>query len=177
MQTLPLDWTPGEGGLVAGVPPHLVPTILAEGLPPEARAVQPLHITLLRTASMAPLVPVLGPVWAALRATLPPVPAPQLGARVHCARRPPHPTRDPPGSVLARHTWFVVPTDPAPLRAALQGIVRALAAASRGRGGPDFGHPEPGRFFHVSLFNDRGGDARRSIGDIGPGDCARVPVR
>jgi hypothetical protein len=177
LQTLPLDWTPGDGGLLALVSPQLVPTIMAEGLPTDARAVQPLHLTLLRSVSMLPLVSVLGPVWGQVRASLAAIPAPRLAARVHMASRPPHPTRDPAGTTQDRHTWFVLPVDPEPLRAAVSEIVRALDAASRARGGPAFPHPEPGRLFHVSLFNDRGGDARRSIGDIHAGDCASAPVR
>jgi hypothetical protein len=170
MRTLQLSWTPGRGGLVAELPPGLVPTVMAEGLGAGARVVQPLHVTLLRTASMAPLVPVLGPAWPELRGALPAFPAPHLLSQLHRAERPPHPEKDPPGATAPRTTWFLVPADPAPLRAALADIVAALDAASRARGGPTFPHPEPERFFHVSLFNDRGGDARRSIGDIGPGD-------
>jgi hypothetical protein len=172
LQTLPLDWTPGNGGLLALVSPDLVSTITAQELPVHARAVQTLHLTLLRSASMLPLVPVLGPVWGQVRASLPPVPAPRFTPRVHVAIRPPHPTRDPADMTRARHTWFVVPVDQEPLRAALSEIVCALDLASRARGGPAFRHPEPRRLFHVSLFNDRGGDGRRSIGDIHLGDCA-----
>lgn len=177
MQTLPLDWTPGDGGLLALVSPYLLPTIKAVGLPAGARAVRPLHLTLLRSASMAPLVPVLGPVWGEVRATLPPLPAPRFSARLHIACRGPHPTKDPKGSLRERHTWFVTPVDAHALREAVGGIVCALDAASRARGGPVFPHPEPGRFFHLSVFNDRGGDARRSIGDIASSDCAPLPVR
>lgn len=176
MQTLSLSWTPGRGGLVAELPAGLVPTVLAEGLGRGARPVRPLHLTLLRTASMAPLVPVLGPEWGALQADLPPFPAPRLLPTLHVATRPPHPVKDPPGSTAPRTTWFIVPADPAPLHRALSALVAALDGLSRARGGPAFPHPEPDRMFHVSLFNDRGGDGRRSIGDIGPADLHAAGV-
>lgn len=170
MHALPLSWRPGIGGLVAHVPEALLPPLLHEAPAPHACRVRPLHVTLLRTAGMAPLVPVLGPEAAALCARLPGVPASVLLPSLHRASRPPHPVKDPAGSTVPRTTWFVVPADPARLRRALADIVLALDAASRARGGPAFPHPEPRRFFHVSVFNNRGGDAWRSIGDIGPED-------
>lgn len=170
MHALTLSWRPGIGGLVADVPEGLVPPALREAPEPDARRVRPLHVTLLRSASMAPLVPVLGPEATALCTRLPPVPVGVLLPSLHRASRPPHPVKDPVGTTLPRTTWFVVPADPAPLRGALAAIVFALDAASRARGGPDFPNPEPERFFHVSVFNNRGGDAWRSIGDIGPDD-------
>lgn len=165
-----LEWTPGAGGLLALVPLAALPTIRHAELAPTAAPVQPLHVTLLASASMAPLVDVLGVDWATVRESLPPVPLPPLDGHLRCARRPPHPTKDPPGETRPRHTWFLTVSEPGPLRTAVAAVVRALDAASRARGGPPFPHPEPERFFHVSVFNDREGDPRRSIGDIGPAD-------
>ena len=173
MQTLPLSWRPGSGGLVASIADARMPGLQMELPDRAARPVRPLHVTLLRSASMAPLVDVLGGEAAALCASLPAFPSVRLGTRLHQATRPPHPLKDPPGSREPRITWFIVPDDPAPMQAALARIVDALDAASRRRGGPAFSHPEPDRMFHVSVFNNRGGDAWRSIGDIGPMDLAR----
>ncbi len=170
MDTMELAWTPGAGGLLGLVPVSALPTVIEEDLPLAARPVRPLHVTLLRSASMAPLVECLGPDWDAIRETLPPVPLPRLSGRLRKAQRPPHPDKDPPGETRPRRTWFLAAREPAALQAALGAVVRALDAASRARGGPPFPHPEPDRFFHVSLFNDRGGDPTRSIGDIGPRD-------
>ena len=170
MHTLTLSWRPGIGGLVAAVSDALLPMPLREAPAPDARRVRPLHVTLLRSASMAPLVPVLGREATALCARLPPVPAGVLLPALHRASRPPHPVKDPAGTTVRRMTWFFVPADPEPLRRALADIVGALDGASRARGGTPFPHPEPRRFFHVSVYNNRGGDAWRSIGDIGPED-------
>ena len=171
MHALPLEWTPGEGGLLALVAPEMVPALVMRSVVPGACPVRPLHLTLLRSASMGPLVPVLGPHWPRIQCGLPRVPAPILLPRLERATRPPHPRRDPPGESRSRTTWFVQPADPDRLRAAVAAIVSALDEHSRAHGGPAFPHPEPARFFHVSVFNDRGGDPRRSIGDIGASDC------
>lgn len=168
---LRLHWTPGRGGLLARVPPSCVPPLspaLRARLPPEARPIDDPHITLLRGASMAPLVGVLD---AGITARLPPPPLPRFSAVLHRATRGPHPTKDPPGSALPRTTWFRAVVEQDRCHAVLAEIVAMLAAESA----RPFPHPEPDRFFHLSCWNDRGGDGMRSIGDIGPGDLG-APV-
>ena len=166
MTGLHLDWTPGKGGLVAELPTDVALPDLEPPADPDARPVQRLHVTLLARASMAPLVPVLGPSWARLRPTLPAIGLPRFVGPLRRATRAPHPTKDLPAVTRDRITWFITVQNPQPLRSALAALVRALDAESQSRGGPAFPHPEPDRFFHVSLYNNRGGDPHRSIGDI-----------
>ncbi len=167
---LALEWTPGDGGLVAAVPCEALPTLTEVAPAAEAEAVQRLHMTLLRSDSMAPLVDVIASDWERLRATLPPIPWPQFESALRVAVRGPKPPKDPPSERRPRRTWFLAARDQQALRSVLLQVVEALDTASRARGGPGFRHPEPARFFHVSLYNNRGGDPMRSIGDIGSHD-------
>lgn len=170
---LPYAWHPGRGGLLVLVPPACVPIPTAAeraDLPPEAAPVIVPHLTLLRGASMAPL---LGRVRPAVLDHLPPFPAPTFVPGLFLAERPPHPDKDPPTERRPRRTWFRLVADQGRCHAVLQDIVAELRAAS----GLDFPHPEPDRCFHLSCWNNRGGEGRRSIGDIGPGDGRRVGAR
>lgn len=169
-ETLPLEWVPGSGGLLAIVPYDALPTVVELDLAASACAVGPLHMTLLRSVTMAPLVSVLGPDWEELCATLPPVPWPELVGLMRLAVREPHPTKDAPGEKRPRRTWFLAAGNQEQLRGALSDLMDALDEASRSRGGPSVSRAEAARFFHVSLYNDREGDPMRSIGDIGPLD-------
>jgi|GEM_PF-4228260 len=158
-------WTPGAGGLLALVPPHVLEgrgVVVPEG----AAAVRPLHLTCLASRSMAPLVGTLDPAEVLPR--LPRMPLPDFVAGVETAHRPPHPVKDPPGTRTSRETGFLAATPDSQLtcHAVLREVVRILALSSQACGGPDFPHPEPDRFFHLSVWNNRGGDAMRSIGDI-----------
>jgi hypothetical protein len=174
-EKLPLEWSPGQGGLLALVPLDALPTVVELDLAPSACAVRPLHMTLLRGVAMAPLVSALGPDWEAVRATLPPIPWPQLMGLMRLAVREPHPTKDPPGEKRPRRTWFLEAGNQGELRDALSSLVVALDGACVARGGPSvapaLSRAATSRFFHVSLYNDREGDPMRSIGDIGPLDC------
>lgn len=166
-------WTPGSGGLVAEVPqPAIAQVPLPPTCPPGTAAVRPLHLTALRRASMAPLEDVLGPNAQHWLSLLPSLALPTFSPTVHEAVRPPHPTKDPADCTIPRRTGFLVPRDQATLHATLAAVVVALERASLKAGGPAFPHPEPERFFHLSVWNNRGGDAWRSIGDIHEGDTA-----
>ncbi len=133
-----------------------------QGIPEEARPIADPHVTLLRGVSMAPLLGTLGPQAAEVLAALPPLPDPRLGTRLHLATRPPHPTKDPPGTTHPLRTWFRTVENQAAFHDALEQVVLVLAQlAAR-----PFPHPERHRFFHLSCFNNRGGDGMRSIGDI-----------
>lgn len=164
-------WTPGAGGLLALVPDSVVSATLGRGLvlPAGAAPVRPLHLTCLASRSMQPLVGVVGPE---VLSTLPGLELPPLVPRVEVAERGPHPLKDPPGTDTPRRTGFlaVSPEGQLRCRAVLRRVVDQLDRASRAAGGPAFPHPEPDRFFHLSVWNNRGGRAMRSIGDIGPPD-------
>ena len=160
-------WVPGAGGLLALVPPHR----LAVGdrgvvLPTGATPVQPLHLTCLRSASMAPLVGLLDP--GELVDALPPMPMPELHPTVWVAHRPPHPTKDAVDCTLPRRTGFLAATPSGQRRCqvVLEEVVHHIDRACRRAGAGPFPHPEPQRFFHISVWNNRGGDSHRSIGDI-----------
>lgn len=170
-----LRWTPGKGGLLAVIEPAWVPATPPPD-DPHAVPIPPahLHVTLLRSASMAPLVDVFGPHWTEIEPSLPRPPRPRFSSGLQCATRAPHPTKDPPDETRSRSTWFLVVDDQAAWHEALRRIVTKLDEASRRRAQLTFRHPEPDRLFHVSLFNDRDGDPARSIGDIGPADCRRL---
>lgn len=167
-----LTWSPGHGGLLARVDPPWVPGTRPPA-DPHATAISPadLHVTLLRGASMLALVDVLGPHWSAIAPTLPRPPRPRFAPTLHRATRGPHPTKDPPGETRTRSTWFLLIEDQGAWRETLSQIVTQLDSASRRRANLTFAHPEPDRLFHLSVYNDRGGDPARSIGDIGPADC------
>lgn len=119
---------------------------------------------------MAPLVGVLDPT--VVLPTLPQLAVPTFRSAVHVATRGPHPVKDPPDCRRPRRTGFLVltPRDQAACAATMRQVVDALDRASRAAGAGPFPHPEPDRFFHLSVWNNRGGDAMRSIGDIGPAD-------
>ncbi len=163
-----LHWTPGAGGLLATLP---APRPILHGRrPPDSAPVTPLHLTLLCSASMAPLADTLAPQWQTLRQTLPPLPALVLDPPHPHAPPPPHPTNEPPDDTRPRVTWFLAAAHQAALHRSLAAIVARLDAADRRSGGPGLSHPEPDRFFHLSMRNNRGGDPRRSIGDIAAAD-------
>jgi len=157
-------WTPGAGGLMAIVPARLVEEWLPQSIPAGCTPVRPLHLTCLRSGSMAPLVGVLDSV-----PVLPQLPVPVLHREVHIAQRSAHPLKDPAGSEM-RRTGFLAVANQAECHAVMRDVVSILDAASRSAGGPHFPHPEPERFFHLSVWNNRGGDAMRSIGDIRASD-------
>ena len=169
-------WTPGAGGLLALVPASALDAAgrggvtLAIPVPPAAAPVRPLHLTVLASRSMAPLVGLLDP--AILLPQLPPIELPDFDPKVYVAKRGPHPDKDLPHESRPRHTGFLAVDDAgqAHWHAVLQDVVRRLDHASRAAGGPPFAHPEPKRFFHLSVWNNRKGDARRSIGDIQASD-------
>jgi hypothetical protein len=169
-----LAWVPGHSGLVAVVSPHGLPMVDERALSPDARRLHDdaLHITLLRRRSLQPWLDALAPSWPDLARRLPTPPPPRFDPRLRCARRPPHPTKDPATETRERLTWFFAVGDQEQWRRALEGIVTALADAL----GAALTHPEPGRFFHLSLYNNRGGDPARSIGDIRADDeCPPAP--
>ena len=92
---------------------------------------------------------------------------PVLTVLKQSADRPPHATKDPPDEQRPRTTWFLAAANQRALRDGLGTIAAALHMASLTRGGPPLlPHPEAARFFHLSMRNNRGGDPRRSIGDI-----------
>jgi hypothetical protein len=169
---LPWHWSPGAGGLVALVP---VSALDAWGqgdaaldivVPPDAALVRPLHLTALASLSMAPLIGRLDP--AVVMAQLPRLDLPAFEPAVYVARRGPHPTKDLPDVVRSRHTGFLAVDAAGQLhcRAVLQAVVAWIDHASQAVGGPAFPHPEPNRFFHLSVWNNRNGEGWRSIGDI-----------
>ena len=164
----PLAWAPGQGGLLlplSGAPPLRPP---AE----EAAPVHELHLTLLRSADMAPLVEPLGPRSAALSAELPLWIPVWVSPDLWPVARPPHPTRDPPGELRPVRSWVQRVLDPAPHLARRAALVARLDAASRALGGPAFAPADDGRALHLTRFNNRGGDPRRSVGDVGPADLS-----
>lgn len=175
--TLHWHWVPGAGGLLALVPDSLLGSRLrgdvALSMPPSAVAVQPLHLTCLASRSMASLVDVLDPQT--VLPTLPQIERLGFEPTVFVAERGPHPDKDPPQVTAPRRTGFLVAdaASQAHCHAVLRAVVTALDQASRAQGGPPFLHPEPQRFFHLSVWNNRGGAPRRSIGDIGRDDCIR----
>lgn len=161
-----LSWTPGAGGLLAHL--HGALDVPHPGVP-AAVTVRPLHVTLLGRRSVAPLMGASEAAVQAVFAQAPPPPPLVWAPALHLAERGPHPDKDPPSETRPRRTWFVVPVT--------QGVWRRYLLELVGRiddvvGG--FPHPEPQRFFHVSVFNNRGGEGWRSIGDIGPEDL-RAP--
>ncbi len=163
-----LRWVPGRGGLLASVRPEWVGAPDPGRLSPDAIPIprDALHVTLLSTDAMSPLVDTLGPAWPSLRAGLSCPPRPRFDGHLHRAERPPHPRKDPPEEARPRRTWFLAVADQGAWRRALAQIVTELSRASIERGGQAFAHPESDRFFHLSLFNNREGDPARSIGDI-----------
>jgi hypothetical protein len=137
--------------------------------------VRELHVTLFRSAEMAPLVGLLGEEWPALAAALPAWAPVGLEPGLWEVVRPPHPTRDPPWEGRPVRSWVQRLADPARhlgLRAAL---VAQLDEAARARGGPGFAPEGGGRALHVTRFNNRGGDPRRSVGDVGAADLGLSP--
>jgi len=159
-------WTPGAGGLLAMVPVDLVEDTLPQEVPVDGAPVRPLHLTCLRSVSMAPLLGVLDRLPA-----LPAPPPPRFHPTVHVAVRPPHPVKDPADAPF-RRTGFLAVANQEEWAALVEHVVRQLDLASRAAGGPPFPHPERDRFFHLSVWNNRGGDAMRSIGDIQASDIA-----
>ncbi len=149
---------------MATLPVHLVDAYLPTVIPAGFAPVRPLHLTFLRRKSMEPLVSVLDCAPA-----LPLLPMPVLHRDVHVAQRSPHPQRDPAGSGM-RRTGFLAVVNQDAYHAVMRDAVALLDAASRRAGGPAFPPPEADRFFHVSVWNNRGGDAKRSIGDIRAAD-------
>ena len=157
-------WTPGAGGLLAVMEVAMVAEQLPQSMPSDCHPVRPLHLTCLRGQSMAPLVGRLPELPA-----LPGLPLPTFDPTVWVAHRPPHPVKDSPGAP-SRRTGFLAVRNQSDCRAVVAEVVRRLDAASRALGGPAFPHPEPERFFHLSVWNNRGGDPMRSIGDIQAAD-------
>lgn len=168
MPAVTLHWTPGGGGLLARVPSTALPSLDDRELPAEAIALadEDLHITLLRSAAMQPLIAWFGDDPRSLLDTLPDVPFPVVEPGLHVATRPPHPVKDAPDEQRPRITWFHRLADQPAWTRALDAIVVAIDRALRSRGGPGFEHPEPTRLFHVSRLNNRGGASARSIGSI-----------
>lgn len=116
------------------------------------------------------MAPLLGHLTPAVLDALPPFPLPVFAPGLFLAERPPHPDKDPPTEQRPRRTWFRRVASQDRCHAVLEAIVDELRAAS----GQPFPHPEADRFFHLSCWNNRGGEGRRSIGDIGPGDDRRI---
>jgi len=163
-----MNWKPGRGGLVVDIATPLI--VESMQTPANSQRVTSLHITSLATASMAPLVVPLGPHWGSIRPILPPMPTPIFEPTLQAAVRPPHPTKDPPDCPTDRCTHFLVVKNQAQLHRWLQSIVDALNRACQRVNAAPFAHPEPNRFFHMSVFNNRGGQPHRSIGDINEND-------
>ena len=169
-------WIPGAGGLLALVPVSVLDpwyrgdSALDIGGPPGAAPVRPLHLTALTGRSMAPLVGILDP--AVLLDQLPRFDLPTFEPSVYVATRGPHPEKDLPHVIRPRQTGFLAvdAAGQAHCQGVLQAVVRRLDRASQAVGGPPFSHPEPRRFFHLSIWNNRNGEARRSIGDIQAAD-------
>jgi len=166
----PPHWRPGAGGLllpVADEDPAVPALPLPAAAPGEAVApIAGLHLTLLSTAAMAPLVAALGPGTPppALFWPRPPPPL-QLGP-LTLATAPPHPAKDPPGCATPRRTWHQPLLDQAAWAAWLGAALRAWAARWPALPWPA---PEAGRLYHLSRFNNRGGDPARSIGEVWAG--------
>ncbi|MBO84973.1 MAG: hypothetical protein CL927_06415 [Deltaproteobacteria bacterium] len=169
-------WIPHSGGLLALVPDSILESVHQGGValpirvPSGAAVVRPLHLTFLSSASMAPLAGMVDP-----QAVLPQLPAIERIAFepiVHVAERGPHPEKDLPLVTKPRRTGFlaVESTAQAQCHAVLCTVVAVLDRASRSYGGPSFAHPEPDRFFHLSVWNNRNGDTRGSIGNIRSSD-------
>ncbi len=171
-------WTPGAGGLLALVPASVVEAghrgavVPAIRIPDGCAPVRPLHFTCLSSRSMAPLVGLLDAPQ--VIESLPELALPPLHPGVHVATRAPHPIKDPTDCTIPRRTGFlaVAPAGQQACHAILREVVRCLDRASRRAGGPPFLHPEPDRFFHLSVWNNRGGESMRSIGDICAADLA-----
>lgn len=123
---------------------------------------------------MAPLVARLADDWATTVGRLPPIPRPAFGSSLHRAQRSPHPQKDPPDERRPRVTWFLPVEDQDGWRERLERVVTTLDEIHRERGGGPFVNPEPNRFFHLSLFNNRDGEANRSIGSIDASDVGEA---
>ena len=162
----PLHWNPGAGGLVADLEPSALVWPEELGMPEGAHRVTPFHLTLVSGRSMAPLVDVLGAEWARIRVDLPRLPDAQFSQHLQRAERPPPPLKDGPHERRPRVTWFLVLTNAAAVREVVDHIVSILDDHYARRTGERFFRPEADRFFHLSVFNNRDGDPRRSIGDI-----------
>ena len=152
--------------LVADDDPAVPALPLPAGATGEAVApVAGLHITLLSTAAMAPLVAALGSDTPPPALFWPGPPPPLALGPLTLATAPPHPHKDPPGSP-PRRTWHQPLRDQAAWAAWVQRAVRAWTARWPALPWPA---PEAARVYHLSRFNNRGGDPARSIGEVWAG--------
>lgn len=159
-----LVWPAGGGlilelGAVLWPPPDAADAPLEPGLAPIPHA----HLTLLRRRSLAGIAAAIGADPAATLAALPPPPPVLLcGPR----RRAEAPEEDPTLGPGPRVSLFYACANQDALHDWLAAVVAVLDARSRAAGGPAFPHPEADRLFHVSAWNNRGGDPRRSVGGV-----------
>lgn len=162
------QWTPGHGGLLAHVPLAWAAPFLPDAPPPLTQWVRPLHITFLHRVSMQAVAPV--PLPAAFLGALPSLPTPVLGPPIWEATRPPHPIKDAGHTTEERRTGFLEVQNQDAFHAVLNDVVMHINKWRVAHGAAPIAHPEPDRFFHISVWNNRNGDSMRSIGDIAASD-------
>ena len=166
-----LMWNPGQTGLCLHIPEEFPITISAAPDDEAAAIVKPRHITLFRQASLKPILEPLGRAWSDGIINIPPIPPLRLAPNLYLAQRGPHPEKDPENCRIERKTWFVAVADQTLWSLWLDMFVAEMNEAMSGLKEP-WTNPEPDRFFHVSIFNNRDGDPFRSIGDISTSDLS-----
>jgi hypothetical protein len=160
-------WSPGAGlvlelGEIALPAAHPADVTVPEGF---AR-VRGAHLTLLRRRSLAAIVPFVAADGAARGASLAALPSPPPVALTGPLCRAEAPEEDASLGPGPRVSLYLACTGQDALHAYLAAVVATLDARSRAAGGPAFPHPEPDRLFHVSVWNNRGGDPRHSVGGV-----------
>ena len=164
-----LMWTPGKTGLCIEIPEAFPVSISRAPTDEAAVVIEPRHITLLRRASLVPIIDELTKAWNEHMLVVPPIPPLRLDTDLCLATRPPHPEKDPPDCVSDRKTWFVAVLDQTLWSLWLDLFVEQINQAL-GLSDSPWPNPETERFFHVSIFNNRHGDPFRSVGDINLND-------
>ena len=160
-----LTWTPGHTGICLSWPEG---SIRWAGLGPSVNDAVPIearHITVLRRQSLMEISELWSLGMFQSQLVVPAPPPIELSSTLVLARRGPHPTKDPLGCTMDRRTWFLALFHQAQWHDWATRLVVAMNALM-----PPYGssclRAELGRYWHVSMFNNRGGASMRSIGDI-----------
>lgn len=149
-----LDWRPG-GGVVAHVPPEQVPSY---DLPPEASKDQldgkpAFHVTLIAKDVMLPYAAALASLWSGIADSMPEPPVVQLSPRLRVAV----------SEEKQRKSWFVDVLNADEYRQFVSALAGAIDSALRAVDYPPFINRDAGRYFHVTIANDQGGDPMKSL--------------
>jgi hypothetical protein len=157
-----LNWRP-DGGIVAFVPEDRLPKY---DLPLEATRIQldgkpAFHVTLIAKRVMEPYKDAMTTVWPAILAAAPEPPVAQLSLDLKRAC----------DKEKQKTSWIVEVINAEAYSEYLRDLVALIDHHLQTAGKGSFINPEMDRLFHMTVANDKGGDAMGSVSDPQLNSC------